>query len=46
MKLIIDDKILKIIGKFDKNKRSGHGRIGNVIVKRVVNEIARPLSVF
>ena len=44
MKPIIEDEIIKIIGKFDKNKSAGHDGIGNLIVKRVANEIARPLS--
>ena len=43
-KPIIDDEIIKIIGKFDKNKSAGHDNIGNLIVKTVATEIARPLS--
>ena len=44
MKPIIEEEIIKIICKFDKNKSAGHDGIGNLIVKRVANEIARPLS--
>ena len=44
MKPIIENEIIKLVGKFDKNKSTGHDGIGNLLVKRVANEIARPLS--
>ena len=44
MKPVIEDDIIKIISKFDKNKSAGHDGIGNLIVKTVANEIASPLS--
>ena len=37
MKPITEDEIIKITGKFDKNKSAGHDGIGNLIVKRVAN---------
>ena len=43
MRPIVEDEILKIIDKFDKNKSAGHDRIGNLIVKRVAKEIVHPL---
>jgi hypothetical protein len=44
MKPITESEILKIINKFDKNKSAGHDDIGNLIVKRVANEIVQPLT--
>ena len=43
-KPIVEDEILKIISKFDKNKSPGHDGIGNLIVKRVANELTKPLA--
>ena len=44
MRPIVEDEILKIINKFDKNKSAGHDGIGNLIVKGVAKEIVRPLT--
>ena len=44
MKPIVEDEILKIISKFDKNKSPGHDGIGDLIVKRVANELTKPLA--
>ena len=44
MKPIVEDEILKIISKFDKNKSTGHDGIGNLIVKRAANELTKPLA--
>ena len=44
MKPIVEDEILKIINKFDKNKSAGHDGIGNLIVKRMAKEIVYPLT--
>ena len=44
MRPIAEDKILKIIYKFDKNKSAGHDGIGNLIVKGVAKEIVHPLT--
>ena len=45
MKPIIEDENIKIIiGKFDKNRSAGHDGTGNLIVKKVANKIAFPLS--
>jgi hypothetical protein len=43
-KPIVENEVLKIINNFDKNKSAGHDGIGNLIVKRVANEIAQPLT--
>ncbi len=43
-KPITEYEVLKIINNFDKNKSAGHDGIGNLIVKRVANEIAQPLT--
>ena len=45
MRPIIEDEILKMINKFDKNKSAGHDGIGNLIVKGVAKEILYPLTV-
>ena len=45
MKPKVEDEILKIISKFDKNKSPGHDGIGNLIVKRVANELTKPFAV-
>ena len=44
MRPIVEDEILKIINKFDKNKSAGHDRIGNLTVKGVAKEIVHPLT--
>ena len=44
MRPIVEDEILKIINKFDKNKSAGHDGIGNLIVKGVAKEILYPLT--
>ena len=36
--------IIKIIDKFNANKGAGNDNIGNFIIKRVANEIAKPLT--
>ena len=37
MRPIVEDEILKIINKFDKNKGACHDGIGNLIVKGVLH---------
>ena len=44
MRPIVEDEILQIINKFDKNKSAGHDVIGNLIVKGVAKEIVHPLT--
>ena len=44
MKPIVESDIVKIIDKFDINKGGGHDNIGNLIIKKVCNEIAKPLN--
>ena len=44
MKPIVKRDILKIIDKFKQNKSAGNDNIGNYIIKRVANEIAKPLT--
>jgi len=44
MKPIVELEIIKIINTFDQYKSAGHDEIGNLIVKRVANEIALPLT--
>ena len=44
IKPITEDEIVKIMCKFDKNKSALHDGVGNLIVTRVANEIACPLS--
>ena len=44
-KPVVPNEIIKIIGKFNQNKSPGHDQIGNMIVKRVASEIAKPLSI-
>ena len=44
MKPIVENEIVKIISKFDKNKSPGHDDIGNNILKKIANEIAKPLT--
>ena len=44
MRPIVEDEILKIINKFDKNKSASHHGIGNLIVKGVAKEIVHPLT--
>ena len=44
MKPIVEKEIIKIIAKFDPNKSAGHDNIGNNIVRKIVNEIAEPLT--
>ena len=36
--------IIKIINKFNLNKGAGNDNIGNFIIKKVVNEIVKPLT--
>ena len=38
MRPIVEDEIVKIINKFDKNKSAGHDGIGNLIVKGVAKD--------
>ena len=44
MRPIVEDEILKIINKFDKNKSAGHDGIGNLIFKGVSKELVHPLT--
>ena len=44
MKPIVESDILKIIDKFNSNKSTGHDNIGNLIIKKVSNEIVKPLT--
>ena len=45
MEPIVEDEILKIISKFDKNKSPDHDGIGNLIVERAANELnTKPLA--
>ena len=44
MKPIVASDIIKIIGKFNPNKRAGHDNIGNYIIKKVGKEIVKPLT--
>ena len=44
MKPIIEQDIIKIIDKFNPNKRAGHDNIGNFVIKKVGSEIVKPLT--
>jgi hypothetical protein len=44
IKPIVDMEVIKIIEKFNPNKSAGHDSIGNFIVKKVSNEIVKPLT--
>ena len=44
LKPIVEMDIIKIIDKFNANKGAGNDNIGNFIIKRVANEIAKPLT--
>ena len=44
MKPVVELDIVKIIGKFDQNKSAGNDNIGNFLIKKVCNEIVKPLS--
>ena len=44
IKPIVEDEILKIIYKFDKNTSACHDGIGNLIVKGVRKELVHPLT--
>ena len=44
MKPIVETEIIKIIDKFNQNKSAGNDNIGNFVIKRVANEIAKPLA--
>ena len=44
LKPIAEMDIIKIIDKFSANKGAGNDNIGNFIIKRVANEIAKPLT--
>jgi len=44
MKPIVEMEIIKIIDKFNQNKSAGNDNIGNYIIKRVGNEIVKPLA--
>jgi len=44
MKPIVEMEIIKIIEKFNQNKSAGHDNIGNFIIKRVANDIVKPLA--
>ena len=44
LKPIVEMDIIKIIDKFNSNKGAGNDNIGNFIIKRVANEIAKPLT--
>ena len=45
MNPIVNEEIVKIIHSFKQNKSTGHDGIGNLIVKRVANEISTPLNI-
>ena len=45
MKPIVETEIIKIINKFKQNKSAGHDDIGNLVVKKVASEIAKPLTI-
>ena len=44
MKPIVENDIFKIIAKLNDNKSAGPDNIGNYIIKRVCNEIIKPLT--
>ena len=44
MKPIVETEIVKIINKFNQNKSAGHDNIENAIVKKIANELAKPLA--
>jgi hypothetical protein len=44
MNPIVEMDIIKIIEKFNQNKSAGNDNIGNFIIKKVANEIAKPLT--
>ena len=43
-KPIVEMDIIKIINKFNSNKGPGNDNIGNFIIKKVANEIVKPLT--
>ena len=43
-KPIVEMDITKIINKFNSNKGAGNDNIGNFIIKKVANEIVKPLT--
>ena len=43
VKPIVEDKIIKIIAKFDQNKSPLHDGIGNIVLKKTAKEIVKPL---
>jgi len=45
MSPITEDEVVKIINKFDQNKSPGHDGIENFIIKRIANEISKPLTI-
>ena len=44
MKPIVKLKILKIFDQLKPNKIAGHDKIGNFIIKKVSDEIVKPLT--
>ena len=45
MKPIVETEIKQIISKFKHNKSAGHDDTGNLIVRRVANKLALPLTI-
>ena len=44
LKPIVELEILKIVDQLKPNKSAGHDKIGNLIIKRVSDEIVKPLT--
>ena len=44
MRPIVASDIIKIIDNFNPNKSAGHDNVGNYIIKKVGNEILKPLT--
>ena len=44
MKPIVETDVIKIVQKFNPNKSAGNDDIGNFVVKKVCNEIVKPLT--
>ena len=44
MKLIVELEIMKIVDQLKPNKSAGHDKIGNSIIKKVSDEIVKPLT--
>ena len=44
MKPIVELEIMKIVDQLKPNKSAGHDKIGNFIIKKVSDEIVKPLT--